>query len=159
MNSPKHSGNSVQYNSIRGGPRTRRILTGAEAKDSFKSVPQIDVSAITSSDPAARRRLAAELAPVLRTIGVFYAVNPPVRPEVIGRFRNHPHTNRTVVNRNCRFVLGRWQVVFCTPRRSEGMLTYTSYRLGSQLVLLTLESIGQVLQSHQPHAKGMGQVP
>jgi isopenicillin N synthase-like dioxygenase len=73
----------VYYGS--GGYRlSRPVLTGAEAKKTFDSIPTVDVSRIFSEDSEERYAIAKEVARVAEEVGFFYAVNPPVSYEKIG---------------------------------------------------------------------------
>ncbi|EXJ80551.1 hypothetical protein A1O1_08697 [Capronia coronata CBS 617.96] len=59
----------------------RPILTGANAKKTFDSIPTIDVADIFSPDLEVRRRIAKQIGQAAEEVGFMYLVNPPVKPE------------------------------------------------------------------------------
>lgn len=78
--------NRVYYGS--GGYRQfRPVLTGAQAKKTFDSIPLVDVSNIFSDDVNVRKAIAKEIAKVAEEVGFFYAVNPPVSFANMGKSR------------------------------------------------------------------------
>lgn len=82
---PKDDKSRVYYGS--GGYRlSRPVLTGAQAKKTFDSIPTVDVSNLFSEDPIARRAIAEEVAKAAEEVGFFYAVNPPVSHEKMGEW-------------------------------------------------------------------------
>ena len=75
----------VYYGS--GGYRmSRPVLTGVDAKKTFDSIPTVDVANIFSPDLEVRRAIAQNVAKACEEVGFFYAVNPPVSYEKMGRF-------------------------------------------------------------------------
>ncbi|KAH8658227.1 hypothetical protein BX600DRAFT_514734 [Xylariales sp. PMI_506] len=70
----------VYYGS--GGYRmSRPVLTGANAKKTFDSIPTVDVSNVFSPDLEVRKAIAKEVAKAAEEVGFFYAINPPVSYE------------------------------------------------------------------------------
>ena len=75
---------NVYYQS--GGYRlSRPVLEGADAKKTFDSIPTVDVSNIFSPDLEVRKAIAAEVGKVCEEVGFFYAANPPVSKEKMGK--------------------------------------------------------------------------
>ena len=65
---------------------SRPVLTGVDAKKTFDSIPTVDVANIFSPDLEVRRAIAQNVAKACEEVGFFYAVNPPVSYEKMGRF-------------------------------------------------------------------------
>jgi isopenicillin N synthase-like dioxygenase len=59
------------------------VLRGTAAKDSFESIPIIDVSGLFSSDVEARKAVARKIGKACREVGFFYAENHDVPDAVI----------------------------------------------------------------------------
>ncbi|KAF2811381.1 Clavaminate synthase-like protein [Mytilinidion resinicola] len=67
-----------------GGQRgSRPVLRGAAAKDTFSSIPVVDVSGMFSKHIEDRKKVAAEVGKACREVGFFYAKNHNVPDEVI----------------------------------------------------------------------------
>lgn len=66
---------------------SRPVLTGQDAKDTFDSIPTVDVSKIFSPDLEVRWGIAKEVAKVCEEVGFFYATNPPISDEKMGTSR------------------------------------------------------------------------
>ncbi|CZS96949.1 uncharacterized protein RAG0_06067 [Rhynchosporium agropyri] len=69
--------NRVYYREA-GFEKSRPILKGAEATNTFEFIPIVDVSNVFSPDLEVRKKLAAEIGRAATEVGFFYAVNPPV---------------------------------------------------------------------------------
>ncbi|KAF2490626.1 2OG-Fe-II oxygenase [Lophium mytilinum] len=68
-----------------GGKRgARPVLLGAAAKETFSSIPVVDVSGMFSKDIENRKKVAAEVGKACREVGFFYAKNHNVPEEVVG---------------------------------------------------------------------------
>lgn len=71
---------------ITGGFRqSRPILKGKDAKKTFDSIPTIDVANVFSPDLGLRKAVAKEVAKAAEEVGFFYAANPPVSTQKIGK--------------------------------------------------------------------------
>lgn len=68
-----------------GYSKFRPVLSGESAKKTFESIPTVDVADIFSPDLDVRKAIAAEVAKACEEVGFFYAVNPPVSYEKMGR--------------------------------------------------------------------------
>lgn len=67
-----------------GGKRGRRpVLTGADAKDTFESIPIIDVSGMFSESLSERKKVAVEIGKAAREVGFFYAQNHSVPEQIV----------------------------------------------------------------------------
>lgn len=67
-----------------GGVRgARPVLRGADAKETFDSIPIVDVSGLFSSNLEDRKKVAAQIGEACRTVGFFYAQNHSVPHDVI----------------------------------------------------------------------------
>lgn len=74
----------VYYES--GGYRlSRPVLTGSQKKETFDSIPTVDVANIFSPNIEVRQGIAKEIAEACEKVGFFYAVNPPVSYEKMGK--------------------------------------------------------------------------
>ncbi len=59
-----------------GGVRgSRPVLTGADAKDTFESIPVINVEGMFSESLEERKKVASEIGKASREVGFFYAQN------------------------------------------------------------------------------------
>jgi hypothetical protein len=67
-----------------GFEQSRPILKGAKAKDTFEFIPTVDFSGVSSSNPEIKSKLAEEVGRAVTEVGFFYAVNPPVDPQLMG---------------------------------------------------------------------------
>ena len=66
------------------GKQSRRILRGAEAKETFESIPVINVSRVNSPDLEVRKSLATEINRAATDVGFFILENPPVDFQKMG---------------------------------------------------------------------------
>ncbi|KAF2641651.1 Clavaminate synthase-like protein [Massarina eburnea CBS 473.64] len=67
-----------------GGKRgSRPVLRGANAQETFESIPVVDVSRIFSSNVDERKKVATEIGKACRDVGFFYAENHDVPESVI----------------------------------------------------------------------------
>lgn len=64
---------------------SRPILTGKDAKKTFNSIPTVDVANVFSPDLEVRKAIAREVAKASEEVGFFYAINPPVSYEKMGK--------------------------------------------------------------------------
>jgi hypothetical protein len=62
----------------------RPILTGAKVKETFDSIPAVDVSQIFSSDSEVRKSIAREVDRAAKDVGFFYLINSCVSSEKFG---------------------------------------------------------------------------
>lgn len=62
---------------------SRPVLRGENAKETFESIPVIDVSGLFSSNVEDRKKVASEIGKACRTVGFFYAQNHSVPEDVI----------------------------------------------------------------------------
>lgn len=67
-----------------GGKRgSRPVVRGADAKNTFDSVPVIDVSGMFSQSLPDRKKVAVEIGKACREVGFFYAQNHNIPEEVL----------------------------------------------------------------------------
>lgn len=67
-----------------GGVRgSRPVLTGADAKDTFESIPVINVEGMFSESLEERKKVAAEIGRASREVGFFYAQNHSLSNELV----------------------------------------------------------------------------
>ncbi|XP_014554472.1 hypothetical protein COCVIDRAFT_39676 [Bipolaris victoriae FI3] len=66
-----------------GVPGRRRVLKGAEAKETFNALPKIDFQRIYSDNIEDRKELAKEVGAACRDVGFFYAVNHGVDEQIL----------------------------------------------------------------------------
>lgn len=83
MSAPSQRDPSRVYYKAGGFEQSRPILTGADAKETFDSIPVIDFSDIFSPSLEARRALAHKVGHATRHVGFFYAANAPVSHDKI----------------------------------------------------------------------------
>ncbi|KAK5272153.1 hypothetical protein LTR96_001783 [Exophiala xenobiotica] len=126
--------NRVYYNSG-GFDRSRPILTGADAKETFDQIPVIDFSEILSPSLEARQRLAEEVGYAARNVGFFYAKNAPVSHpsidrafDVIEKFFSQPEEIKQLIDCNKSNEAKGWQ-----PQQTVGPngVLRESYSMGN----------------------------
>ncbi len=126
--------NRVYYNSG-GFHRSRPILTGADAKETFEKIPVIDFSELLSRSLEARQSLAAEVGHAARNVGFFYAKNAPVSHAIIDRafdviekFFGQPDEIKQLIDCNKSNEAKGWQ-----PRQTVGPngVLRESYSMGN----------------------------
>lgn len=67
-----------------GGKRgSRPVLTGADAKDTFESIPVINVEGMFSDSLEERKKVAAAVGKASREVGFFYAQNHSVMEDTV----------------------------------------------------------------------------
>lgn len=67
-----------------GGKRgSRPVLTGADAKDTFESIPVINVEGMFSDSLEERKKVAAAVGKASREVGFFYAQNHSVTEDTV----------------------------------------------------------------------------
>jgi isopenicillin N synthase-like dioxygenase len=67
-----------------GGKRgSRPVLTGADAKDTFESIPVINVEGMFSDSLEERKNVAAAVGKASREVGFFYAQNHSVTEDTV----------------------------------------------------------------------------
>lgn len=79
-----HTDKSRVYYGSGGYRMSRPVLTGSDAKETFNSIPTVDVANIFSPDLEVRRAIAKEVGKACEEVGFFYATNPPVSHEKMG---------------------------------------------------------------------------
>lgn len=80
-------------------PKSRPILNGSDAKDTFELIPIVDVGEIFSPDLGVRKKIATEIGRAVKNVGFFYAVNPPVSTNLMGAYTiNYARFSRRPTN-------------------------------------------------------------
>ncbi|KAH8678557.1 hypothetical protein BX600DRAFT_493777 [Xylariales sp. PMI_506] len=116
------------------GLQSRRILKGADAKDSFDEIPVIDISPITSVHLEDRKKLAAEINRAARDVGFFILENPPVDSKLmddafaaIEKFFSLSAEEKTALDQN-----NSWTAKgYYAHHNDDGMISNETFKMGN----------------------------
>lgn len=145
--------NRVYYNSG-GFQRSRPILTGPDAKQTFEEIPVIDFSEVLSSAPEVRQKLAEKVGHAARNVGFFYVKNAPVSHakidcafEVLESFFTQPEEIKQQIDCNRSNEAKGWQ-----PQQTVGPngVLRESYSMGNDYTELEQHHINIAPQGSVP---------